>query len=66
MSVHGLIVYIGSKPCDILLDERHSLLLMSCLKNNCNVVKICGLLLIGLAVFRHISTKHLKLNLCHV
>ena len=39
-SEHDLIVYVGSKPCDILLDERHSLLFMSSLKSDWNVVKI--------------------------
>ena len=39
-SVHDLIVYIGSKPCDNLLDKRCSSLLMSCLKSDCNVTVV--------------------------
>ena len=30
-SVHNVIFYIGSKPCDIILDERRFLLLQSCM-----------------------------------
>ena len=58
ISLHDLIAYIGSKPCDIFLDERRSLLLMSYLKSIYNVVKICGHLLIDLAEFRRISMKY--------
>ena len=40
-SVHDVIIYIGSKPCDIILDERGFLLLQSCMQSACGVIRKC-------------------------
>ena len=47
-------VHIDSKPFNISLDERHYLLLISCLKSDCNLVKMCGHLILCLTDFRGI------------
>ena len=42
-SVRDVIVYIGSKPCDIILDdhERHFLFLRSCMQSAYDVIRKC-------------------------
>ena len=40
--MRDVIVYIGLKPCDIILDERRFLLLQSCMQNACGVTRKCG------------------------
>jgi hypothetical protein len=37
-----IIVYAGSKPCDVMLDERHFLLLRECLRSDYGIVRLCG------------------------
>ena len=41
-SVRDVIVCIGSKPCDIILDERRVSLLQSCMQSACGVIRKCG------------------------
>jgi hypothetical protein len=41
-SVRDIIVYAGSKPCDVMLDERHFLLLRECLRSDYGIVRLCG------------------------
>jgi Reverse transcriptase (RNA-dependent DNA polymerase) len=44
-SVRDIIIIVGSKPCDVLVDERRVLQLLTCLKGDCDVIRICGRLL---------------------
>ena len=45
--MRDVIVYIGSKPCDIILDdhEKHFLFLLSCMQSACDVIRKCEHLL---------------------
>ena len=44
-SIRDVIVYIGSKPCGILIDERRFLMNMSCLNSLYSTIRLCGHLL---------------------
>ena len=54
-AVRGVIFYIGSKPCDILTDERRYLLLISSLKNDYETNRRCDALLEYEDDFRRIA-----------
>ena len=44
--MRDVIVYIGSKPCDIILNERCFLLLQSCMQQSmCGIIGKCGYVL---------------------
>ena len=53
-----VIVYIASKPCDILLGEWRFLLLLSCLKNICNSIRLSAYLMKDSADVRRIKMKY--------
>ena len=57
-SLCEVIVYIGSKPRDILLDERRFLLLLFCLKSICNPIRLGACLMKDSADVRCIKMKH--------
>ena len=56
-SVRKGIVYIRSKPCNILLDERRFLLSLSCLESTCNPIRLSACLMKDSANVRCIKMK---------
>ena len=57
-SVRDVIVYIGSKPCDLFIDDRRFLLNMSCLNSQYSTIRLCGHLLSNSHDVTRISMKY--------
>ena len=54
----GLIVFIGLKPCDIILDERRFLLLQSYMQSACSAIRKYRLVLSHLKDALHIIMEY--------
>ena len=56
--MRDVIFYIGLRPCNILMDKRRYLLLISCLRNDCETTRRCSALLEYEDDFIHITTAY--------